>query len=273
MTAALPECRWLLLQRQGFHLTIVLNRPTARNAMGIAMAEELEMVFRAVAADRSLAAVVLRGAGPHFCAGGDLKDMTDALAPPQAGEPDRLFAVNRRFGDLLQQVADQPQVVVSVVHGAARGGGFGLVCVSDIVIARRDATFAMPETGFGLPPAQILPFVAMRLSPAYARRLAFTGEPMAVEEAHQIGLVTALAEDDAGLDHALSRVLAQIKGRAPEVVAETKRLIAAVGQKPLGLLLDEGARLVAAGVRDGDGREGLTAFFEKRPPTWTKREG
>jgi isohexenylglutaconyl-CoA hydratase len=269
----LPDCRWLVLERAGFALTITLNRPAARNAMSVAMAEELSAVFEAVRDDRSLGAIVVRGAGPHFCAGGDLKDMTGALAPPTAGEPDRLFAVNRRFGDLLMQVDAQPQAVVCVVHGAARGGGFGLACVADLVLARRDASFAMPETGFGLPPAQILPFVARRLGAATARRLAATGEPMTADEAHRLGFASAVLSDDAALAGAVRHALDQIKGRAPEAVAETKALIAAVGSKPLALLLDEGARRVAAGARSGAGREGLQAFFDKRPPAWTKREG
>jgi len=269
----LPACRWLVLEHRGFRLTVTLNRPEARNAMSIAMAEELSAVLAAVAEDRAVGAIVLNGAGPSFCAGGDLKDMTDALAAPRPGEVDRLFAVNRRFGDLLIQLDHQPQAVIAAIHGAARGAGFGLACVADIVLAQRDANFAMPETGFGLPPAQILPFVTTRLGAAMARRLAFTGAPLWAEEAHRLGFVHTLVENPAELANATESACEQIKGRSPTAAAQTKALIAAVGTTPLPQLLDEGARLVADGARHGDGGEGLAAFFAKRPPTWTTRQG
>jgi len=273
MTNELPACEWLTLRQDGFHLTVTLNRPDARNAMSAAMAQELAAVFAALEGRDDVAAVILRGAGKHFCAGGDLKDMTDAIDPPAPGEPDTLYEVNRRFGDLLTTVNEAPQAVVAVVQGAARGGGFGLVCASDVVIARADSTYAMPETGFGLPGAQIIPFVTMRLGAAMARRLVVTGDAVDGAEMQRAGLVTHLCADEAETEAALRQVLDQIKGRSPTAVAQSKRLIAKVGKGPLSLLLDEGGRLVADGTRDGDGREGLDAFFAKRKPRWSEREG
>lgn len=272
MPDRLPKCEYLSLDQRGFHLTITFDRPEARNAMNVAMVRELEAVFEAASANPAISAIVLRGAGKHFCAGGDLKDMTDALAPPSPGEEDALFWVNRRFGDLLTRVDQAPQVIISVVHGAARGGGFGLVCVCDIVIARADATFAMPETGLGLPPAQILPFVAMRLGRHRARRMALTGKPMTGEEAGQLGLVHYVCAEEAAAEAALKEVLGQVKDRGPAALTQAKHLINQVGRTPLSLLLDEGARLVAKSSRSGEGHEGLTAFTEKRPPAWATRK-
>ncbi len=272
MSDRLPDCDYLSLDQRGFHLTITLDRPEARNAMNVAMARELEAAFAAASADPSISAVVLRGAGKHFCAGGDLKDMTDALDPPPPGKEDALFRVNRRFGDLLSQVDRAPQVVISVVHGAARGGGFGLVCVSDIVIARADASFAMPETGLGLPPAQILPFVAMRLGRHRARRMALTGRPMSGEEAGELGLAHYVCAEESATEAALKEVLKQVRERGPTAIAQAKGLINRVGRVPLSLLLDEGAQLVAESSRTGEGREGLDAFLEKRPPKWATRK-
>lgn len=273
MTTTLPECTWLTLRQEGFHLTITLNRPDARNAMSAAMALELADVFNAVSTHREIAAIVLRGAGKHFCAGGDLKDMTDAIDPPPPGAPDPLYEVNRRFGDLLTMVDRVPQAVVAVVQGAARGGGFGLICAADVVIAQKDSTYAMPETGFGLPGAQIIPFVSQRLGAHYARRLVVTGDAVDGTEMHRAGLVSHLCDDEEQAEAALRAVLDQIKGRSPTAIAQSKALIGKVGQVPLSLLLDEGGRLVAEGTRDGDGREGLNAFFDKRKPSWTQREG
>lgn len=272
MPNALPDCDTLVLDRGFAHLGITFNRPASRNAMNDAMADELEAVFAAIAADASVRAVVLRGAGRHFCAGGDLKDMTDALASPDDDGGDRLYYLNRRFGDLLQRVDAAPQAVIAVVHGAARGAGFGLACVADIVLVRADCSFAMPETGLGLPPAQILPFVARRLGPYAARRLALTGRPMSGAEAVAAGLAVAAYDDEAALDEALHDTLKAVAGRGPTAIAQTKRLIADLGRRPLSLVLDEGARAVAESSRNGEGREGLAAFFAKRPPAWAPRD-
>ncbi|MDA0367456.1 MAG: enoyl-CoA hydratase/isomerase family protein [Proteobacteria bacterium] len=273
MTTAFPECDWLTLRQDGFHLTVTLNRPDARNAMSAAMALELAAVFAALSGRDDIAAIVLRGAGKHFCAGGDLKDMTDAIDPPAPGAPDVLYEVNRRFGDLLTAVDAAPQAVIAVVQGAARGGGFGLICAADVVIAQSDSTYAMPETGFGLPGAQIIPFVTTRLGAHYARRLIVTGDAVDGVEMHRAGLVTHLCDGEAQAETALRTVLEQIKGRSPTAVAQSKALVAQVGKVPLSLLLDEGGRMVADGTRDGDGREGLDAFFAKRKPKWSEREG
>jgi isohexenylglutaconyl-CoA hydratase len=273
MTASLPNCKWLTLRQDGFHLTVTLNRPEARNAMSAAMALELAAVFDSVAALPQVAAIVLRGAGKHFCSGGDLKDMTDAIDPPAPGEQDLLYEVNRRFGDLLTVVNNAPQTVVSVVQGAARGGGFGLICAGDVVIAQRDSTYAMPETGFGLPGAQIIPFVTKRLGAHYARRLVVTGDVIDGTEMHRAGLISHLCDNQDHAETTLRAVLDQIRGRSPTAVAQSKALIAKVGSTPLSLLLDEGGQLVANGTRNGDGREGLNAFFDKRKPSWTERAG
>ena len=273
MTATLPDCKWLTLRQDGFHLTVTLNRPKARNAMSAAMALELAAVFDSLAALPEIAVIVLRGAGKHFCSGGDLKDMTDAIEPTVPGEPDALYEVNRRFGDLLTAVNNAPQAVISVVQGAARGGGFGLVCAADIVIAQRDSTYAMPETGFGLPGAQIIPFVTKRLGSHYARRLVVTGDVVTGNEMHRAGLISHLCNNQDHAETTLHAVLDQIRGRSPNAIAQSKALIAKVGSTPLSLLLDEGGQLVADETRNGDGREGLNAFFEKRKPIWTERVG
>ena len=118
------------------------------------MIDELLAVLDAVDGDRSIRALVLRGAGGHFCAGGDVKDMAAArqvVAGP--GEPDPLATVNRRFGTLLTRVEQAPQAVVAVLEGAVMGGGFGLACACDVALAHYEARFRLPETGLGLPPA------------------------------------------------------------------------------------------------------------------------
>lgn len=253
-------------------LVLVFDRPEVRNAMSLQMVSELEAVFDAVAARRDVRAVVLRGAGGHFCAGGDVKDMAGARArPAKDGEPDALEVTNRRFGAMITKVDRAPQAVVAVLEGAVLGGGMGLACVADIAIARADARFGLPETGLGIPPAQIAPFLVRRLGLSQARRLAVTGGRFGGREAAAIGLVHAVADDDAALESTLAVVLGQILRCAPGAIAATKHLMLQVGAVGLEEVLDEGARRFAEAARGPEGVEGMTAFLQKRDPSWAGR--
>ena len=253
-------------------LSIVLARPEVRNAMSLQMVSELEAVFSAIRDRRDVRAVVLRGAGGHFCAGGDVKDMAGARArPAKDDEPDALEVTNRRFGELILAVDRAPQAVVAVLEGAVLGGGMGLACVADIAIAKADARFGLPETGLGIPPAQIAPFLVRRLGLSQARRLAVTGGRFDGREAERIGLVHVVADDETALETALAEVLGRIGRCAPGAIAATKDLMLQVGAVELERLLDEGARRFAEAARGPEGIEGMTAFLQKREPSWAER--
>lgn len=256
----------LLVERAGWTLTVTLHRPDARNAMNGAMVRELAAMFAEAAGDETLRAVVLRGAGGTFCAGGDLRDMGGGLGDdPAVG----LARVNRAFGALLEQAEALPQVLVAVVEGAAMGGGFGLVAVSDVAIAGDTASFGLPEVKLGLVPAQIAPFVARRIGLPATRRLALTGGKLDASQALALGLVhqMVLAE---GLDGALAEVLGQVRACAPRAVAATKRLLNKVGQGPTGALLDEAASLFAQAALGREAMKGIPAFLSKQPAPWAK---
>jgi isohexenylglutaconyl-CoA hydratase len=268
----LPECQTLLLRRDGWRLHVTLNRPEARNAMSFAMVRELAAVFAAIADDREVRAVILRGAGGNFCAGGDIKDMAGARAmEPGPDGKDPLAVTNRLFGAALQQIEEAPQAVVAVLEGAVMGGGFGLCCVSDIAIAAADAKLRLPETGLGVPPAQIAPFIVRRVGYSAARRLAVTGGTLDAAQALRLGLVHHVTES-AGLEGQLAGVLADIGRCAPEAVATTKRLVLAASGAPhgaaLGALLDAAADDFARAARGPEGVEGMLAFIHKRKAAW-----
>ena len=271
--ATLPDCNTLLLRRDGWRLHVTLNRPDARNAMSFAMVRELMAVFAAIADDRSLRAVILRGAGGSFCSGGDIKDMAAARgAEPGPDGKDPLAASNRLFGRMLEQIEAAPQAVIAVIEGAALGGGFGLCCVSDVAIASDDARFRLPETGLGVPPAQIAPFIVRRLGLTQARRLAVTGGSLDAAQALALALVHHVSPRT-GLDDQLARVLQDIARCAPEAVATTKRLVlAAAGAhgETLSTLLDAAADDFARAARGPESVEGMTAFIQKRSPQWAE---
>lgn len=262
--AALPNCETLLLHRDDGVLHVTLDRPDSRNAMSLAMVGELRAVLEHARHDATLRAIVLRGAGGHFCAGGDIKDMASARA--KGGGAYR--ELNRVFGALLEEAQAAPQVLVALLEGAVLGGGFGLACVSDVAIAARDARFGLPETTLGVLPAQIAPFVVGRIGLTQARRLALTAARFDGAEALRLGLVHYCEADAEALQRRLADVLGQIRQCAPQANAQTKALLLASEREALGPLLDRAAEQFAAAVTGAEGAEGTLAFVQKRKPRW-----
>ena len=250
----------LLLEPHNGVLHITLNRPECRNAMSLEMVNELRSVLAQL--DSQTRAVVISGAGGHFCAGADVKDLVTA--------GDQLQALNRAFGTLLQAVEAVPQVVIVVLQGAVLGGGFGLACVSDIAIADHQAQFGLPETSLGLLPAQIAPFVVKRIGLTQARRLALTAARFDGLEAEQLGVVHFTERDPQALAERLDEVLGQVLKCAPAANARTKALLLASVDEPLETVLDRGAQWFAEAVRGEEGIEGTQAFVQKRKPGWCR---
>lgn len=256
----------LAIHRDGPVFKLTLNRPEVKNAMSARMVRELTEVFTALAEDRTVRVVVLRGAGGTFCAGADLKDMANAAQKPDAAT---LQANNRRFGAMLERADTLPQAVVALVEGAAMGGGFGLACIADWTIAEKDARFAMPETSLGILPAQIAPFVVARIGFTQARRLGVSGARIEGTEAVRIGLAHELAEGAEDLAAKGLFAVNQCLRCAPDAVAATKLLMRAAQREDLGRVLDGAAAAFVAAVSSEEGREGTRAFVEKRRPAWS----
>jgi isohexenylglutaconyl-CoA hydratase len=262
--SSLPVCQTLLLELHNGVLHITLNRPESRNAMSLQMVTELRSVLTAVRDDRGVRALVIGGAGGHFCAGGDLKDMTNARAQGASAHRD----LNRLFGALLQEVQHAPQVVITVLQGAVLGGGFGLACVSDIALADHQAQFGLPETSLGLLPAQIAPFVVQRIGLTEARRLTLTAARFDGHQARRMGLVHFVEHDPQALAERLDEVLAHVLCCAPEANAMTKKLLLASAGQPSDAMLDQAAEWFSEAVTGAEGVEGTMAFVQKRKPGW-----
>ena len=266
----LPTCDTLALEQEGGVLHITLNRPESRNAMSLAMVEELRGLFSDIQDDPDTRAVVLRGAEGHFCAGGDVKDMAAARGQKAEEGEDPFFKLNRAFGYLLTEVENAPQTTVAVLEGAVMGGGFGLACVSDIALAQSNAKFGLPETSLGITPAQIAPFVVRRIGLTQARRLALTGHRFDGREALSVGLVHACSEDRDQLEKQLAETIDRIRHCAPGASRLTKKLLLSVEKEPLEQLLDAAARDFAQAIRGEEGQEGTMAFVQKRKPRWVE---
>ncbi|MCV6620140.1 MAG: enoyl-CoA hydratase-related protein [Cellvibrionaceae bacterium] len=270
MSTELPQCKELIVEQQDHVLYMTINRPERRNAMTLSMVSEMMAVFEALKPRRDIRAVVFRGAEGHFCAGGDLKDMSGAGEAAAAGDPDAFFKLNRHFGKMITLANQIPQVLITALEGAVMGGGFGLACISDWGIAHPSARFALPETSMGLPPAQIAPFVAARIGLTQARRLALFNVRIKAEEAKELGIVHSVAQDDAHFEAQIEAAVQQVKQCAPEANAVTKALLLRVGKEDHEALLDDAARKFSDAVTQGEGPEGTMAFVEKRKPKWAE---
>ncbi|MEH6549935.1 MAG: enoyl-CoA hydratase-related protein [Pseudomonadales bacterium] len=263
----LPHCQEILVNEEAGVLHITLNRPHKRNAMNSQLVEEIMAVFTAVEDDRTIRAIVLRGAEGHFCAGGDISGMNKAAMTEQEAAQ-ATWDFNRIFGRMITQANEAPQVVITLLEGAVMGGGFGLACISDIAIADKAAKFALPETGLGIIPAQIAPFVVSRIGLTQARRLALLGERLDGEQARDLGIVHYLTHTVDEMDQRLKDVLKRVFRCAPEANAVTKKLMLQVGKVEHEALLDQAADQFCASMRGAEGQEGTKAFMEKRLPVW-----
>jgi isohexenylglutaconyl-CoA hydratase len=178
----------ILLTHDGAVARLTLNRPERRNALTHAMMLELEDAFGRVRDDPNCRVLVLRGAGGHFCAGGDLDAMADMPPRPADGAADPLVPAYRQFGEALLALNDLPQATIAVVEGSAVGGGFGMACCSDVVILHDNVKFGIPEPKVGFIPAQIIPFLARRIGQGALRDLAVTGRLIGADEALRLGI-------------------------------------------------------------------------------------
>ncbi|MBK8985826.1 MAG: enoyl-CoA hydratase/isomerase family protein [Chloroflexi bacterium] len=253
----------LIYQAVGSVLWLTLNRPESHNALNPALITGLTAVFRSLRHQPEIRVVVLTGSGRSFCAGADLAFMRAAA--------DYTFAENVADGeaifDLMQAVDNCPQPVVGRINGAAIGGGVGLVACCDSVVAVERARFAFSETRLGIVPAVISPFVLAKIGVGSGRELFLTGERFTAERARQIGLVQhVVAEEE--LDTAVADRVNNLLQAAPGAQAAAKELIRTVAQQPHTAVRDYTAHLIAERRASDEGREGMSAFLQKRRPSW-----
>ncbi|MFO1266383.1 MAG: enoyl-CoA hydratase-related protein [Rubrivivax sp.] len=266
------DFKTLALKREGPVLHVTLNRPEVRNAMSLAMVRELRAVLAQAELTQgrgdgeAVRVLVLRGAGGHFCSGGDIKDMAAARAR-LAEDLDAIAHTNAAFGELCVAYANTPLALITVLQGTVMGGGFGLACVSDVAIADDSVVFRLPETGLGLLPAQVGPFLVERIGYAETKRLAVTGAKVESQEAMRLRLVHEVHDEDA-LDWAVGRFVQQILACAPGALAATKALLAKARFTPPAALVNEAAQMFSRAVMGPEGAEGTAAFIGKRQASW-----
>lgn len=245
--------------------TVTLARPDKHNAMNAPMIAELTEAALSLGADEAVRAVILTGEGRSFCAGGDLGWMRAQAEEDRAGKMREAQALARMLGlwDAL------PKPVIGQVHGAAYGGGIGLVAVCDVVIAEETTRFALTETRLGLIPATIGPFVVRRMGEAFARQVFFTARPFDAAFLMRAGLVARICTAE-GMAEAVEEEVAAVLDCAPGAVAAAKALCRALaGQDPM-----QAAEMTAGALADRweteETQEGIAAFFAKETPSWRR---
>jgi methylglutaconyl-CoA hydratase len=257
--------RNLRVERDGPILRITLARPEARNAFDDALIEEVTRAFREAADDADSRVVVLAGDGPTFCAGADVAWMRKAGGYSRAENE----ADAEKMARMLRAIDACPKPVVALAHGAAIGGGVGLVAAADIAIAAEGTVFSLAEVKLGILPSVISPYVLRAIGPRFARDLFLTGDRFDAAAARRIGLVHEVVEAGA-LEEAGRRKVASLLSSGPEAVAVAKRLIEQVAGKTPEEALALTVRTIAERRASEEAREGLTAFLEKRRPAWAK---
>jgi isohexenylglutaconyl-CoA hydratase len=268
MTDAAPASGELLLveRRAGFWFAR-LNRPAKRNALSDPLVAALSELLERVAADLEARALVISGAGGHFCAGADFGRFLELMQTPSGQTEDPIAHYNRQFGALLERIAALPVATIAVVTGSAMGGGCGLASACDCVIAAADATFAMPEVTLGVAPAQIAPFVIRRCGARRARWLMITGARLKAPAAAEAGLADIVVPA-ADLRAVLETELRLLAAGEPAALRATKRIVTRTLESPLAAALDSASLEFAGLLRHGSAREGIAATVAKRAPAW-----
>jgi methylglutaconyl-CoA hydratase len=256
----------LLIEADGPVVRVTLNRPEVRNAFNEESIAELTAWAESIAAqpvETRPRVAVLAGAGKVFCAGADLTWMSKMVAYSREENVGDARAMARMF----EALDSLPIPLIGRIHGAALGGGVGLVAVCDIVVAADDVAFAFTEVKLGILPAVISPYAIAKIGRSAARELFISGARFSAERAREIGLVHAVA--GAGeLDRIVAKYINDLVTSAPEAVAAAKRLIAEVAARTRTSAVEYSIDAIAERRVSREGQEGMGAFLAKRPPAW-----
>lgn len=244
--------------------TIWMNRPEVLNAFNEQLIADLQAACLALDSDPSVRVVVLAGRGKHFSAGADLNWMRRAAL---GSEADNLEDA-RRFAKMLRTLSGLSKPTIARIQGAALGGGTGLAAACDMAVASSDAVFSTSEVKFGIIPAVISPYVLRAIGPRHALRYFQSAERISAERALAIGLINEVSPVE-GLDAVLATLIEPLLAGAPTAQTAAKELIAAVQGQPIDdVIMEETAQRIARQRATAEGRDGVAAFLDKRPPAW-----
>ena len=245
-------------------VTVTLNRPDIHNAFDEILIGDLHGLFRSLVDRDDLLAVVLTGAGKSFSAGADLNWMKRAADHTQHEN----FEDAMRFSNMMDALYELPMTTIAKVNGAAMGGGLGLCACCDIAVAADSAQFSLSEVRLGIIPGIISPYVIQAIGIRESHRWFQTGERFGAAEALRMGLLHGVCTPDA-LGEEVGSILRELKKGGPKAIRASKTLLREVAGRELDdTTRRETAQRIAGQRATREGREGLSAFLEKRKPDW-----
>ncbi|HVS37806.1 MAG TPA: enoyl-CoA hydratase-related protein [Gemmataceae bacterium] len=242
---------------------LTLNRPDRRNALSRPLIAALSDAFARAAADSAVRCVIVTGSGPAFCAGMDLAELQESLTAKGAESPVWQDAV--QLASLYEHIYSSPKPTIAAVNGPAVAGGAGLVCVCDLAVAAPEAKFGYAEVRRGLVAAMVMPHLLRHVGERTARYLLLTGELIDAETARQTGFINAVAPAARLMETAMNWARSLAEG-GPQALAQTKDLLHRFSRQALSM--EEAAKASAAPRLTEECRQGLEAFFNRRPAPW-----
>ena len=245
--------------------TIVLRRPDQCNSLTRNGLAELRQAFEDLHQEKRVRAVILTGAGNHFCAGMDLKEIKEAQSTDNPES--NWFADADGLRQVFEAMLRFPKPIIAAVNGAALGAGAGLVLASDIVIAAKNSSFGFPDSHRGLASGISTPLLAFRLGAGVAANLLLRGQPIEADEAYRLGIFHEIVAFDLIWAHA-HEVAGQCARASHESLAMTKRMLNETVGDHLITMLTAGAAVSATSRTTEAAVEGIQAFLEKREPNW-----
>ena len=252
----------ILIRREGPVAHVYLNRPEQRNAFDGPTILALMEAFEQISEDEATRAVVLGGEGKSFCAGADLNWMRQVATSADASEGSRTMA------RLFSTIDGCRKPVIARIHGAAMGGGLGLLSGCDFVLAVESAKFSFSEVRLGLAPAVISPFVLARIGSRFARQVFVTGERFEAPRAYEIGLVDRVLPDVESLDAAIGEIVDNILQGAPQASVICKELARRVPGMGPEEAFEFTSGIIAERRASKEGQEGMMAFLQRRTASW-----
>jgi methylglutaconyl-CoA hydratase len=248
--------------------TLTLNRPEKHNALDGATMGELHDALTKIGNDPKARLVVLTGAGASFCAGADIGHMRSMLSMTEEQNVGDALVLAR----LLRQLDEFELPIIARVNGNTFGGGVGLVACADIAVGATSAKFALTEVRLGIVPAAISPYVVAAIGSRQARRLFLTAAPFTAIEAEQLGLLHFTAAPEQ-LDRVIDEQIDHLLRGGPAALRAAKQLVRRVARcQDRDVLGEETARLLARLRVSPEGKEGLSAFLERRKAAWIPQE-
>ena len=244
-------------------VSLALNAPEKRNALSAQMIAELTHFATTTADHPQMRVVVLSGRGTFFCAGGDLDWMKAQIAADRSTR----MTEARKLADMLRALNEMPLPLIAKITGGAFGGGVGIACVSDIVIAEAGAKVGLTETRLGLIPATIGPYVINRMGEGRARQVFMSARIFDALEAEKLGIVSKYCDVDA-LDACIETEIKPFLSAAPQAVASAKKLARDMGAPITDAMVDDSIARLADVWEGAEAKEGIDAFFAKRKPNW-----